>query len=235
MNVRILHVDDEPDIREVANISLSLNPEFEVRSCASGREAVTAAAEWRPGLILLDVMMPGMDGPMTLDALRKNQQTEDIPVIFVTARAQSREVERFVSLGAEGVISKPFDPMKLALQVSGILQGIRMARLRNTFKGRAESDALQLSRIAPSLRHGTGAHDIVRIKEIAHGLAGAAGVYGFDKISRSASLLEDAADACLDHSTSTEPVARTLKTLLADLENMRDKRSMQSEQPWTTH
>jgi CheY-like chemotaxis protein len=121
---RILHVDDEPDIREVVDISLGLNPDFEVRACASGAEAVAAAAEWLPFLILLDVMMPGMDGPTTLTQLRKNPQTSTIPVIFMTARAQTREVEHFIALGAQGVISKPFDPMTLALQVQSHMQAL---------------------------------------------------------------------------------------------------------------
>jgi CheY-like chemotaxis protein len=112
--VRILHVDDEPDIRDVVDISLHLNPDFEVRACASGAEAITAAAAWKPFLILLDVMMPGMDGPTTLKQLRNNPQTTAIPVIFMTARAQTQEVARFIALGAQGVISKPFDPMTLA-------------------------------------------------------------------------------------------------------------------------
>jgi CheY-like chemotaxis protein len=112
--IRILHVDDEPDIREVVDMSLGLNPEFEVRACSSGEEALAAAVEWAPILILLDVMMPGMDGPTTLAQLRKNPETSGVPVVFMTARAQTREVEHFISLGAQGVISKPFDPMTLA-------------------------------------------------------------------------------------------------------------------------
>jgi CheY-like chemotaxis protein len=122
--VRILHVDDEPDIREVVDISLGLNPNFEVRACASGAEAVVAAAEWSPFLILLDVMMPGMDGPTTLTHLRNNPRTWEIPIIFMTARAQTREVDHFIALGAQGVISKPFDPMTLAAQVQNHLQAL---------------------------------------------------------------------------------------------------------------
>jgi CheY-like chemotaxis protein len=122
--IRILHVDDEPDIREVVDISLGLNPEFEVRACSTGEEAITAAAEWSPILILLDVMMPGMDGPTTLAHLRKNPKTSDIPVLFMTARAQTREVEHIISLGAQGVISKPFDPMTLAFVVRNHLQAL---------------------------------------------------------------------------------------------------------------
>jgi len=124
-DIRILHVDDEPDIREVVDMSLALNPDFQVRACSSGAEAIKTAAEWSPYLILLDVMMPGMDGPTTLAQLRKNPQTSEIPVVFMTARAQTQEVERFISLGAQGVISKPFDPMTLASQVQTHLQAVK--------------------------------------------------------------------------------------------------------------
>jgi CheY-like chemotaxis protein len=122
--IRILHVDDEPDIREIVGIALGLNPDFQVRECASGIEAIAVAAEWSPELILLDVMMPRMDGPTTLAALRKNPRTADIPVVFMTARAQTRELERFMALGAQGIILKPFDPMTLAAEVQSHLQAI---------------------------------------------------------------------------------------------------------------
>jgi CheY-like chemotaxis protein len=125
--IRILHVDDEPDIREVVDMSLGLDPDFEVHACSSGEEAIAAAAEWLPRLILLDVMMPGMDGPTTLAHLRKNPKTSNIPVLFMTARAQTREVEHFISLGAQGVISKPFDPMTLANIVHDRLQALQKA------------------------------------------------------------------------------------------------------------
>jgi CheY-like chemotaxis protein len=110
----ILHVDDEPDIREVVELSLGLDRDFSVRSCPSGKDGLVEAAEFPPDLILLDVMMPGMDGPTTLAHLRENSTTAGIPVVFMTARAQSREIETFLSLGAVGVIPKPFDPMMLA-------------------------------------------------------------------------------------------------------------------------
>ena len=115
--IRILLVDDEPDIREVVDVSLGLDPEFRMRACASGADALVTAAEWSPTLILLDVMMPVMDGPTTLENLRKNPRTAHIPILFLTARAQSGEIERFIALGAQGVLSKPFDPMTLAALV----------------------------------------------------------------------------------------------------------------------
>src|SRR5712671_4895262 len=112
-SIRILHVDDEPDIREVVQVSLGLDPDFSVRSCASGRDALAVTADWSPDLVLLDVMMPDMDGPTTLAHLRERPATVEVPIVFMTARAQSSDIEHFMSLGAAGVIAKPFDPMTL--------------------------------------------------------------------------------------------------------------------------
>ncbi|AZO70103.1 MAG: response regulator [Mesorhizobium sp.] len=122
MPARILYVDDEDDIREIAQMSLELDPQFEVRSSASGIEALTDAADWRPDLILLDVMMPDMDGPETLRRLGESPLTASIPVVFITARTQTHEVERYLAMGAVGVIAKPFDPMALAGEVRKLLR-----------------------------------------------------------------------------------------------------------------
>src|SRR5258708_25317883 len=169
--IRILHVDDEPDIREIVDLSLGLNADFEVRACACGADAVATAAAWSPFLILLDVMMPGMDGPATLAQLRKNPRTVDIPVLFMTARAQAREVEQFISLGAQGVISKPFDPMTLAFSVRSHLQAIRLESLRAVFLRRAKGDPQFLASCRSSLGENASAATVSRIREIAHGLA----------------------------------------------------------------
>lgn len=118
---RILYVDDEDDIREVATMALELDADFAVRTCASGAESLPVAAEWRPDIILLDVMMPHMDGPTTLARLRENPATADIPVVFITARTQTTEVEQFLALGACGVLAKPFDPMTLGDAVRAYL------------------------------------------------------------------------------------------------------------------
>lgn len=120
--INVLYVDDEPDIREIADLSLSLDPEFLVRTAASGVLALDIIAEWMPDVILLDVMMPGMDGPSTLARLRENADTATIPVIFVTARAQPSEIQNFATLDAVGIIRKPFDPMRLATQVRTMLR-----------------------------------------------------------------------------------------------------------------
>lgn len=119
--IRVLYVDDEPDIREIADIALGLDPELEVRLCASGEEAVAIARTWQPALILLDFMMPVMDGPATLHALRAQPETADTPIVFITARSSERDVERLLALGAAGVLAKPFDPMGLAAETRQFL------------------------------------------------------------------------------------------------------------------
>lgn len=121
MPARILYVDDENDIREIAQMSLELDLEFEVQSCSSGIEALTNAADWQPDLILLDVMMPDMDGPETLRRLADSPLTASIPVVFITARTQTHEVQRYLAMGAVGVIAKPFDPLALAGEVRKLL------------------------------------------------------------------------------------------------------------------
>ncbi|NIJ18673.1 CheY-like chemotaxis protein [Sphingomonas naasensis] len=118
---RILYVDDEADIREVAQMSLELEPDFEVQTCASGAAAIGHAAAWQPDLVLLDVMMPGMDGPTVFSRLREQPETATIPVVFITARTQAAEVRGFLDLGARGVLAKPFDPMTLSVRVRELL------------------------------------------------------------------------------------------------------------------
>ena len=119
--IRVLYVDDEPDIREIADMALSLDPELDVRLCASGAEALAVAREWQPSLILLDFMMPVMDGPATYAALRDQPETADTPIVFITARTAERDVEQLLALGAAGVLAKPFDPMGLAAEARQFL------------------------------------------------------------------------------------------------------------------
>ncbi|MCC7265769.1 MAG: response regulator [Caulobacteraceae bacterium] len=121
--MKVLYVDDEPDIREVATISLELDPAIKVRAAESGPQALewVASGDCRPDVVLLDVMMPGMDGPSVLKALRLLEPTRETPVVFITARAQSHERHRFLDLGAAGVITKPFDPMTLATELRAVM------------------------------------------------------------------------------------------------------------------
>jgi two-component system OmpR family response regulator len=222
---RILHVDDEPDIREVVEISLGLDPEFVTRSCGSGEEALVAAIDWQPDIILCDVMMPVMDGPATLMRLRQNALTANIPVIFMTARAQTRELDRFRSLGALGVIPKPFDPMTLAASVRSYVQPARdpLDDLRDGFLQRVKKDAAALSEDRLVLKDGTRLPGTLeRIKRIAHGLSGAGGIYGFAEISDAGAALEDAVIAELGNPGTGDETDRALDGLISHAENCRN-------------
>ncbi len=117
---RILYVEDEPDIQAVARLALENLGGFTVEVCSSGKEALSKIASYTPELILLDVMMPGMDGPTTLAELRKIPACAATPVVFMTAKVQPQEVAHYISLGAIDVIPKPFDPMTLADKVRSI-------------------------------------------------------------------------------------------------------------------
>jgi len=122
----VLHIDDEPMMREIVAMSLELDPDLTVLGCASGEEGLAVAEQWPPpDIILLDVVMPVMDGPTTLEKLRENPQTADIPVLLMTAQAQKRDLDRFKSLGAVDVIAKPFEPLTLADLVRGYVAAPR--------------------------------------------------------------------------------------------------------------
>ncbi|GBD48636.1 response regulator [Methylopila sp. Yamaguchi] len=121
--MRILYVDDEADIREIVSMSLSLDPDITVETVSSGAEALAAVRNCLPDVILLDVMMPEMDGPTTLFRLRERPESRGVPVVFMTARTQGREIQRFKELGALGVIAKPFDPIALASDLKALLAG----------------------------------------------------------------------------------------------------------------
>jgi CheY-like chemotaxis protein len=117
---RILIIDDEDDIREVATITLELGG-FDVLSASNGRHGLARAATERPDAILLDVMMPGLDGPGTLALLRANDLTRDIPVVFLTAKVQSADRRSLAAHGASAIFSKPFNPDHLAGDIAAAL------------------------------------------------------------------------------------------------------------------
>ena len=122
---RILLVDDEDDIREVAAISMQAVGGWAVCSAANGGEAIAKAVAEQPDAILLDVMMPDVDGPTTFRRLQADARTRDIPVILLTAKAQAADRRSFEELGVAGVLNKPFDPVSLPGQVAALLAAAR--------------------------------------------------------------------------------------------------------------
>jgi two-component system, OmpR family, response regulator len=125
---RILFVEDDPDIQTVARVALEAVGGYAVAVCSSGPEALALVGELAPDLILLDVMMPGMDGLATLEQLRRRPEAAHIPVVFMTAKVQRDEITRYRALGAAEVIAKPFDPMTLSATVAAIWDGLDRPR-----------------------------------------------------------------------------------------------------------
>lgn len=117
---KIMHIEDDLSIQEVTRVALEIVGGFTMISCSSGAEGLQQVERFAPQLILLDVMMPGMDGPETLAQLRQLPATKTTPVVFMTAKVQEHEIQEYYQLGAAGVIIKPFDPMTLSHDIKKI-------------------------------------------------------------------------------------------------------------------
>ena len=124
---KMVFVEDDPDVRELIDLALNVVGGLKATGFSNGSDAVDGAADARPQLILLDVMMPDMDGPSTLKKLRAQPSLSAIPVIFLTAKVHPKEVERLLELGANAVLAKPFDPMTLAVGLQSIWKKSRPA------------------------------------------------------------------------------------------------------------
>lgn len=119
--MKVLIIDDEEDVRYIARLSLARFSDMTVVEASSGREGIATAESERPDCILLDMMMPEMDGGQTFVRLRESPLTAPIPVVFLTAVAATAEMQRVLDLGAAGVIRKPFDPRTLASQIRAFI------------------------------------------------------------------------------------------------------------------
>jgi CheY-like chemotaxis protein len=193
MPSRILFVDDDPDIRAVVELALGLDPELTVTICDNGIDALAISAEWAPALILCDVMMPGLDGPTMLKRLRDTPKTANIPVVFMTARAQANEIEQLKSLGAAAVFTKPFDPMTLTARVREQLCSAELDAARSHFIERMRTDAATLAECRKLLCNGFGPSVLTdSFQSCVHKLSGAAGVFDFQTVSSKAAALENA-------------------------------------------
>ncbi|WP_371229279.1 response regulator [Roseovarius sp. 2305UL8-3] len=117
---KIVFVEDDPDVRDLIDMALNVVGGLEATGFASGADAVEEASDCEPQLILLDVMMPDMDGPTTLKNLRTQPKLANVPVTFLTAKVHPKEIERLRSMGVDAVLAKPFDPMTLAADLQTI-------------------------------------------------------------------------------------------------------------------
>jgi DNA-binding response OmpR family regulator len=195
---RILLVEDDPDIQEVTTLLLSDIESFEVRACGSAAEGLRTAQVFEPDLILLDVMMPGLDGQGAFAAFRQLPATATTPVIFMTARVQPREILEYRQLGSLGVIPKPFDPDTLADTIRGMwdrdqdarLNDARredLAALRRLYAADLPERLHALEKAATALRSDAADSEVAAaLYEMAHRLAGSAAIYGFPSVSGAA-------------------------------------------------
>jgi two-component system, OmpR family, response regulator len=204
----VLYVDDDLDICEVVRASLGLMAGLNVYIAGSGETAIDLAYALRPDLILMDVMMPGLDGPSTLKFMRESPPIDAIPVIFLTAKVLPAEIAHLLDLGAIGVIGKPFDPMTLGEQLltvwkqsAGLADTSAPARstpaavkqqvnsLTGDFLRRTRSDVIRLTEMFEHA--GTGDTTVLKGAErLAHSIHGAGAMFGFPQLSATAGAIE---------------------------------------------
>ncbi len=210
---RILHVDDDPLMRDLVALSLALDPAFTLLSCESGAEALRVAADWAPDLILCDVRMPDIDGQTLLERLAADPATAGFPVVFMTACAP-RAGEASMD-GAAGVIAKPFDPERLAATVRRLLHTIKLNAAGYDFHQRLRRDAATLAAFRRRLDV-AGLPD--ELQSFVHKLAGIAGIFKYRTVSARASALEAAIIAARAGRAAPQSVAEPLDALLASIE-----------------
>lgn len=191
---RILVVEDDPDIREVLVYALSELAPYTVEACGRGDEAVDATLAFRPDLVLLDAMLPGLDGPGVIGALRARPETHEIPVVFLTARTRPTDVAELLHAGALRVLAKPID-------LDGLRREVEQAWAESTTPTQpldppAASKTRFLERLGERLRRLAALRDErsdearQEMRQLAHSLAGSSGTYGFPRLGEAARALE---------------------------------------------
>jgi two-component system OmpR family response regulator len=227
---RILVVDDDPDLLAVVSLALSALGGFEVLTCASSRDAVATAGLEDPDLILLDIMMPDVDGFGVLRALREGEATSTIPIVMMSAAVRPQDTPGYKALGCIGLISKPFDPSALPEKLERLFGGHLERRqeahrrefesLRRTYVGELSDKLRAMDEAAAALV--SGGWDRARLEalfHLVHRMAGSSGLYRLPALSRSAGALEAIVKRLLDGATwppSTSPASLTMLVQAVD-------------------
>jgi two-component system, OmpR family, response regulator len=245
----VLYVDDDPDICSVVQATLRLVPGLDVQTADSGERAIDLAYELRPDLVLMDVMMPGLDGPSTFKRMRESALLAKMPVIFMTAKVLPAEIAQLLQLGAIGVIVKPFDPLKLyaelfslwnnggATRRSPIASGgpaevkAQVDSLTASFLQRAWADVINLAKMIERAQAGdrSAFPEIVRI---CHSIHGAGAMFGFPKISAEGGAM---ARMIATVTASAEPYSSASEsTALQQLSEASKRLAQEVEAAWQT-
>jgi two-component system, OmpR family, response regulator len=204
---------------------------LDVQTADSGAIAIDLAYELRPDLIILDVMMPGLDGPSTLKRMRESALIADIPVIFMTAKVLPVEIAHFLHLGAIGVIGKPFDPTTLGDEVfalwnravaASVLTGVRAGQdqvkahvdsLALHFLERARGEVIRLRKLTASAQHGDRSV-LQEIERVAHSIHGAGAIFGFPSVSASGGDIERLVETLMTSGIASSHLAEPLEAQL---------------------
>ena len=211
---RILYAEDDQAIQAIAQVALGQVGGFDLRLCDTGQELLDTFADFAPDLVLLDFMMPGMDGLQTMRQLQRRADAHDIPIIFITARGQATNVNELMQAGALGVIQKPFDPMTLATRIRDMwnqhqasqqqsqqIFDNHIEQLRQLYVEQLPTLSEQLGEAWSGLQAGTGTSLInSAFHQLVHKLAGSAGMYGLHEVSQTAQQLEEIMQAQPDSS-----------------------------------
>jgi diguanylate cyclase (GGDEF)-like protein len=198
---RILMVEDEPDIQAIARLALESIGGFAVRICGSGAEAIEAGPAFDPDLILLDVMMPAMDGPTTLKALRRLPKLASTPVLFMTAKVQPHELAQYRHLGVVDIVPKPFDPLTLATTISTIWQRqppasppanslAKFQAIADSYAASLPEKLAQIERAWEVAIQTWASQDLAALRKLAHGLHGSGATLGFAQMGDAAARLD---------------------------------------------
>jgi len=197
----ILYVDDDSDILALVQMALQEIGGFQVQTLSSTRRAVTFAETMRPDLIMLDMMMPGLDGASLFDLFKKNEMLCDTPIVFMTARVQPADIARYIACGAAGIISKPFNPITLPRDIRQMWDSFQEKMSKNSSHSLDDLKQRYLKNL-PVKREAieafikqTGSKRLPvqafrKIEELLHNLAGSGGTYGYRAITNSARALE---------------------------------------------
>jgi CheY-like chemotaxis protein len=222
INLRVLIVDDDPNVAADVLAALDGDPFLELHACTNASEAFAAAVEWRPDLILLAVKMQGMNGTSVLKRLRADRRTVPVPVVFLAAATVSAKAQRdarLIARGAAAVIGRPCDPETLRATLRRFVAVETLLRpVREKFFRRLEADADALSHCRRDLAQTEPEPVLIRINQIAHSLAGAGGIYGFAGISSASAALSDAATGHLAGRARQSEVEHALDRLLERIE-----------------
>lgn len=222
---RILLAEDEPDIRLIAQLALESIGGFQVRLCGSGSEAIEAAPGFQPDLVVLDVMMPGMDGPATLQALRTQPRLATTPVVFMTAKAQPHEIRQLKALGAFDVIVKPFEPMQLSARIASIWQHHleRMVErqvdaLTAGYLAGLPNTLAQIERAWESARQANDRAEFEHVLRLAHTINGTGATLRLQALSEAARHIEAALAPLRDAPIASDQQIAEIDALFVALE-----------------